>query len=111
MASFKHAHMILATDFELEPVIERYLATYPDAQPRQYDVVCRLENERHEGDTCYIVVYEHVQTSHRPRLSDFIKSYCELNDKVANMTVRNDAFPDIAQSSFGNPAKYRNRKE
>lgn len=37
MSSFKHAYMILATDFELEPVIEQYLTTYPEAQPRKYD--------------------------------------------------------------------------
>lgn len=111
MSPFKHAHMILATDFELEPVIEQYLSTYPDAQPRQYDVVCRLKNERHDGDYCYIVVYEHVPGGHRPSLNDFIRSYCELNDKVANIAVKSHVFPDIAQAGFGNPAKYKERKK
>jgi 3,4-dihydroxy-2-butanone 4-phosphate synthase len=107
MASFTHGYMLLATDFELEPVIEQYLATYPDAQPREYDIVCKLRNERHEGDYCYIVVYKHVTGHSRPNLNEFIKAYCELNDKVANVEKPGNVFPELAKARFGNPAKYR----
>jgi hypothetical protein len=99
--------MLLATDFELEPVIEQYLTTYPDAQPRRYDVVCKLQDERRIGDYCYIVVYGHIAGKHIPGLVDFIKAYCEMNDKVANVVKGGNVFPDIASANYGNAAKYR----
>jgi hypothetical protein len=109
MSGFKHAYMLLATDFELEPVIEQYLSTYPDAQPREYQVVCKLQNERHEGDYCYIVVYEHVTGGSRFKLPEYIKSYCEVNNKVATMTVSGNVFPDIAQANYGDTTKYHKK--
>lgn len=110
MTPFKHSYMLLATDFELEPIIEQYLATYPDAQPRKYDVVYKRQNERHEGDYCYIIVHEYVGGRQTLSLVDFIKAYCELNDKVANIEKGGHVFPDIAAANYGNPAKYRQRK-
>jgi hypothetical protein len=108
-APFKHVHLMLATDFELEPVIEQYLATYPDAQPRKYDVVCKLRDERRDGDYCYILVYEYVAGKQQPSLLDFIKAYCELNDKVARIETKGHVFPDIGEANYGNPSKYHKR--
>lgn len=99
--TFKHAYMVLATDFELEPVIEQYLATYPESQPRKYDVVCRLQDERREGDYCYIIVYEYSPERFRPELQEYIKAYCKLHNKVANIAVGGNVFPEIPRS----PAK------
>lgn len=107
MTPFKHAYIVLATDFELEPVIEQYLTTYPEAQPRQYDVVCKLPDERHQGDYAYIVVYEHVTPGHRPTLVEFIKAYCELHNKVAAVEKSGSTFPDLAKGNYGKAAKYR----
>ena len=109
MVPFKHAYMLLATDFELEPVIEQYLLTYPEAQPRQYDIVCKLQNERQEGDYCYLIVYVYVTGSFHPTLLDFIKSYCEVNNKVAKIEKGSNVFPDIAKANYGNPQKYGKR--
>jgi nucleoid-associated protein YgaU len=109
MTPFKHAYMLLATDFELEPVIEQYLATYPDVQPRKYEVIYKLKNERHQGDYCYIIVYEYVTGRQTISLVDFIKAYCELNDKVANIEKSGNVFPDLAKATYGNPAKYNQR--
>lgn len=109
MTPFKHAYMLIATDFELEPVIAQYLATYPDKQPREYQVVCKLKDERHTGDYCYIVVFEAVPGRQNPSLADYIKAYCELHDKVARMEKQGNVFPDIAEANFGNPAKYKTR--
>ena len=67
MSGFLHAYMVLATDFELEPVLEHYLETYPDAQECEHKIVCKLQNERHEGDFCYIVVYKHI--TGKPRIA------------------------------------------
>lgn len=106
MPPFKHTHIAIATDFELEPVIEQYLATYPDRLPRKYDVVYKLQNERHEGDYCYIIVYEYVPGKTSPTLNDYIKAYCELNDKVARVEGGH-TFPDIAAAQYGNPARYQ----
>ena len=100
---------MLATDFELEPVIEQYLTTYPNAQPRNYEVAVKLRNERREGDYCYILIYEYVPGNHSPNLYDFIKAYCELNDKVAPIERKSGLFPDIAEANYGNPAKYHKR--
>lgn len=110
---FRHAYMVISTDFEIEPVIEQYLATYPDFQPREYKIVSKLQNERVEGDYSYIIIYEFVRVEKRqhPNLSDYIKSYCEVNDKVANLVNMGSVFPDIGEARYGNPDKYRNRKE
>ena len=110
MTPFKHAYMLLATDFELEPIIEQYLATYTDVQPRKYDVVCKLQNERQAGDYCYIILYEYVGGRQTPKLVDFIKAYCDLNHKVANIVKSSNVFPDVADANYGNPAKYRKRQ-
>src|SRR5689334_19493080 len=99
MSGFKHAYMVLATDFELEPVIEQYLKTYPDSEPKEYQIVCRLQNERHEEDFCYIVVYKHFTGKPRVKLHEFIKSYCEVHDKVARISGGGSVFPDIADEN------------
>lgn len=106
MTPFKHAYMVLATDFELEPVIDQYVATYPDAEPRNYRIVCKLQNERHEGDYCYIIVYEHVAGRKNVSLTDYIQSYCQLHNKVAAVQVGGHVFPDLAKPSYGDASKY-----
>lgn len=108
MSTFKHTYMVLATDFELEPVIEQYLTTYPAQQPRKYDVACRLQNERQEGDYCYIVVYEFVGGRKSvPTLEEYIKAYCDLYGKVAKVQAGGNMFPDIAESNDSNAERYR----
>ena len=109
MASFKHAHMIIATDFELEPVIAQYLETYPEAQPRHYEIAWRTQNESVEGDYVYIVIWKHITSSHRPSLVDFIKAYCELNDNVANIHPKGNVLPSIMSPTVGNPKKYQKK--
>ncbi len=106
MSSFKHAHIIVSTDFELEPVIEQYLATYPEAQPRKYDIVCKLRNERHEGDYCYIIVYQHHVGRQTPSLDEYLKSYCALHDEVVAGSVGGHVFPELEHPRYGNGKKY-----
>lgn len=102
-----HGYIAIATDFELEPVIEQYLTTYPDTKQRNYDIVCKLQNEKVEGDYCYLIVTEYVADNTNPRLLQFIKAYCEVNDKVAKVDFNSRGFPDITKANYGNPAKYR----
>lgn len=110
MALFKHVYMILATDFELEPVIEQYLATYPEAKPRNYQVVCKLQDEQHKGDYCYIIVYKFMGGRQKPNITEFIKSYCQVHDKVVTITQKNATFPDLTNATYGNRSKYQKRK-
>ncbi len=107
MTLFKPSFMLVATDFELESVIDQYLATYSDVQPRKYEVIYKQQNVRYEGDYCYIIVYEHVVGRQTISLVDSIKAYCELNDKVANIVKAGNVFPDLADANYGNHAKYR----
>lgn len=106
MPSSKHSYIVLATDFELEPVIEQYYETYPDKPRWEYDVICKLRNERHEGDFCYILL---TTKSLNQDLRNFIQSYCVVNDQVAIFNPPGGrVFPDIASDGvFGNPLKYR----
>lgn len=111
MAPFKHAFMAIATDFELEPVIEQYLTTYPEIQPRQYNIVWKAQAERHAADYCYLIVYEYVPGRIHPRLDDFIKAYCELHDRVAAINPSGHVFPDLAKPTYGNPTRYQQKRQ
>lgn len=105
MAPFKHSHMILSTNFELEPVIEEYLQVYPEAQPRRYDIACKLRDERHEGDYAYIIVFEYATGRQTPSLGDYLKSYCTLHDKLVAGNASGHVFPDIAEPTYGRRTK------
>lgn len=100
-------YMVLATDFELEPIIEQYLKTYPDVKPSKYEVLYKIQNERQDGDFCYILLWEGPRQRDQYQLAEYIKAYCELNDKVANIEVGGTSFPDLARGKLGNAARYQ----
>lgn len=108
MSYSQKVHLVIATDFEIEPVIEQYLATYPDSLPREYEIVYRTRNEHVEGDYCYIIVYQYTTQGKVVKLDEFLKSYCVTNNKV--FTGSAHEFPSITSPRYGDGSKYRKKK-
>jgi hypothetical protein len=95
--NFKHSYMVVTTDFQLEPVLQQYQKTYPNGQFTSFDIVFKTENEHGEGQWTYIVVFVPSKPTPReiPSFSDFLKSYCTLEDKTAVASIVNSVFPRL----------------
>lgn len=98
----KRSFGVFTTNFELEPVIDDFLATYPQAQFEGYEVVYRIEDEAHEGTYSYLIVWHNLPTKKRRRdvnFQKFLESHCIRNDKVAKAGVLSSGFPDFDHQS------------
>jgi hypothetical protein len=104
--SQQHSYMVITTNFVLEPILDQYLAAYPEQEFQSYSVVFKQENEQ---TTSYIVVF--VLTSPKGkimRFAEFLDAYCKLNNKVAVASQVNNVFPDFKHAQqqqshvFGN---------
>lgn len=113
-----HQFVALTTDFELEPVPEKYLQTYPDLQPGGYQIIFKSQDEWMKGDYVYIVIYKrHRQgpndpgSSRIPELVAYIKSYCEVNNLLAVTHNHGYSFPNLQNIrsgiALGNNFKYK----
>jgi hypothetical protein len=97
MMAFKHAFTVISTNFDLEPVLEEYLKTYPEGDLQNYRIVFKTEGEHHPESRSYIIVYEHKPGSKsRPHVGDFLKSYCTVHNLSAVANPLNHVFPDIS---------------
>jgi len=108
----KHSHMVITTEFVLEPILDKYLATYPSGQYKSYKVVFRTENEHQEGQISYIVVFELNKEKKTDRLTfqEFLDSHCKVNNLVAVASVTNNVLPQMERRGgyiFGNAEKLK----
>ena len=51
-----HIFMVLSTNFEVEPVLDTYLATYPDGLIQRYEVIFKEQNVRPGIPYSYIIL-------------------------------------------------------
>lgn len=94
--SFKHSYMVVTTDFDLEPLVDQFRATYPDNKVESIQIAFKTENEHQEGDRSYIIVLTRKDSgSSRPSFWDFIGAYCKLHDKSAAASVTDNIFPQL----------------
>jgi hypothetical protein len=115
MLAFKHSFMVVTTDFDLEPVLEKYLETYPNGGVEGYNIVFQVEGEHQEGHKSYIIVFtlrQHPPKEYAPRFDEYLSSYCRVNNGVAFVNPSNSVLPKIHARQvqgyhvYGNPAKY-----
>lgn len=96
--SFKHSYMVVTANFELEPVMDQFLATYPEKEFAEYQVVFKTTDEYASGEYSYIVVFKHQpSTGARPSFEDFLASYCTVNDLTAVASVRGSVLPKLEE--------------
>ena len=89
----KHSYMVVSTDFELEPLLDQYLATYPEGQLQSYSVVFKTSSDE---SWSYIIVFALFSPKVKVvRFSEFLDAYCKLNNKVAVANPVNSVFPDF----------------
>jgi hypothetical protein len=115
----RHSYMIITTDFELEPVLEQYFATYPAGEYTDHTIVFKAEGEHYPGDRSYIVVF--TLNPVKPRADrvtfrQFLDSYCTVNNLVACAGALNSALPqmDVHLRNgryLGNTDKLKDRKQ
>lgn len=109
---FRHSFMALTTDFELEPILDEYLATYPEGEIDHYIIAFKTEGEHRPGHFSYIVVFELKKAvSQVPRFTEFLNTYCKNNNQVAFASLINHILPKLdaygrGYHVFGNPSKY-----
>lgn len=97
---FKHGHMIVTTDFDLEPLVEHFHLTYPDNKVESTQIVFKAENEHQEGSKSYIIVFTFRDGGNsRPSFWDYIQAHCTCHDKVAVASVKSNIFPQLAHKS------------
>lgn len=93
--AFKYSYAVLSTNFDLEPVLSDYLATYPNGKIESYQVVFKTENEHHEGTKSYIVVFTlKDRQEYAPDFGSFLEAYCKLHDKYAVAAAMNNVLPN-----------------
>lgn len=97
MANFKYAFTVVSTNFDLEPVLQQYVDTYPHADLRNYQIAFKTEGEHQAESKSYIIVHEYIPgRSPSPTLYEFLKSYCTVNNLVAVLDPSSHVLPDIA---------------
>ncbi len=97
--SFKHSYMVITTNFELEPVLDSYLKTYPNGDFSTYQVMFKSLNERAEGEISYIIVLEPKQGEIRDvKFHHFLKSHCTLHRLTASASILNNVFPTLSDA-------------
>ena len=101
--SFNHTFMVISTNFELEPLLASYLATYPDKSYSEYRVVYKVENERPDTPYSYIVVFTMGKFEGGLRVSfrDYLNSWCIVNRKKATAADIDTVLPEL--NPKGNP--------
>jgi hypothetical protein len=110
--SFRHSFMALTTDFELEPILDEYLAAYPEGEIDHYLIAFKTEGEHRAGHFSYIVVFELKKAAAQvPRFTEFLNTYCKNHNQVAFASLINHILPKLdaygrGYHVFGNPAKY-----
>jgi hypothetical protein len=93
--TFKHTYMVISTNFELEPLLDSYLETYPNGEFSAYQVVYKAQNERPDTPYSYIVVLERGQ-GNKPRFAEYLRAWCTVNrGKKAVAASLNHVFPDM----------------
>ena len=83
---------MLRTEFELEPLLEQYLKTYPNGDLKQYEIVFK-DTDEETGDFLYIMLYYYNQ-DRTPRVTDlekFLDAHCNLHNKLGAFNLL--AFP------------------
>jgi hypothetical protein len=80
----KHSFIAVTTNFELEPVLDQYLKTYPENEYANYEVAFKAQDTPEVGDYAYIVVFTMKERTRGDlvRLDDFLESFCKVNDKL-----------------------------
>jgi len=84
MADFNYYFSAFSSNFDLEPVIERYFEQYPNGRYSSYDIVFKTRNEHMEGSFSYVLVFTRNQNSTLGTLNldDFIKTFVDYNNKI-----------------------------
>jgi hypothetical protein len=94
---FKYVHMILSTNFDLEPVIEHYQKTYPGTDLHNYQIVYKATGEFHPDSISYFIVYEYRAAGNgQPNFGEFLTSYCTVHRLAVNGLLGGQHFPDIS---------------
>lgn len=97
--TFKHSHMIISTNFELEPLLASYASTYPNIGFADYNIVFKSENERPNTPYTYIVVFTPVaQRQHGTTFQEYVEAWCKVNRKKAAASVMDNVFPELEPS-------------
>jgi hypothetical protein len=98
--------MVITTNFALEPLLDQYLATYPEEEFQSYTAVFKTGSE---NSTSYIVVFVLTPPKGKVmRFGEFLDAYCKLNNKLAVASQVNNVFPDFKHAQqqrshvFGN---------
>ena len=109
MANFKHSYCVITTTFDLEPLLEEYLHTYPQGDFESYEVVFKTEDEHRKGDFSYIVVFVRNQGKRQGvEFSKFLASHCIRNNLAAVAYSTSRVLPQFSKRPrghvFGDPA-------
>lgn len=93
----EYSYSALSTDFELEPVLEQYLETYPGGEFQSYEIIFKTEIQDEGGGYAYILVCKLNPPPHGDTIGflDFLTSYCKVNDKFAVAGALNSVIPTL----------------
>jgi len=80
------AFWAVRTEFELEPLLEQYVRTYPDGDITKYEIPNNAVDEQ-PGDHLYLIIcfHNHQAKPRETRFEQFLDAFCKLNNKLASI--------------------------
>src|SRR5260221_14625891 len=78
-----HSHMIISTNFELEPLLDDYDKAYPNISFSGYQIVYKSENEWPDTPHTYIVIFS-VPTPRKSGVSfwEYLGAYAKIHPGI-----------------------------
>lgn len=94
---FKQVVTVISTNFDLEPVLEAYIKTYPEGDMLNYRVVFKTEGEHHPDSRSYVIISEYRTPRSGLNLNEYLRSYCNVHDLAAVAHPLLGIMPDITK--------------